>query len=87
MGKEISQLGGMGIQMGAQAASGIVDKGLGLLFAGPERKAQLKTAKGLQDLQIKGNKEMTDYQMSKQLQMWKDTSYGAQKENSKDANK
>ena len=80
MGKSISQLGGMGIQMGAQAASGIVDKGLGLLFAGPERKAQLKTAKGLQDLQIAGNKEMTDYQMSKQLQMWKDTSYGAQKE-------
>lgn len=63
---------------GAQATGGAVNRGLGLLFAGPERKAQMKTAKQMQELQMKGDKEMTDYNMKKQLEMWEATGYGAQ---------
>lgn len=63
-----------------QAASGIIGEGLGLLTQPFKNRQQLKQAGKLQELQIKGSKEMTDYNMSKQLQMWKDTSYGAQVE-------
>lgn len=72
-------------QMGGQAAGGALNEGMGLLFAAPKRKAQLKTAAGLQKLQIQGSKELTDYNAGKQLQMWKDTNYGAQVEQMKDA--
>jgi hypothetical protein len=63
-----------------QAASGIIGEGLGLITQPFKNRQQLKQAGKLQELQIKGSKEMTDYNMSKQLQMWKDTSYGAQVE-------
>lgn len=65
---------------GSQAAGGIVSEGLGLLTQGLKNRQQFKQAKKLQGLQIEGSKEMTDYNMAKQLQMWKDTSYGAQVE-------
>lgn len=75
----------LGQQAAGQAAGNFINEGMGLLFAGPKRKAQLKTAKGLQELQIKGNKELTDYNMAKQLEMWKNTSYPAQMEMMKQA--
>lgn len=75
----------LGQQMGAQAAGNMLNEGMGLLLAGPKRQAQLKTAKGLQQLEITGQKEMTDYNMAKQLQMWKDTNYPAQMEMLKQA--
>jgi len=74
---------GYGIELakaaGGQAAGNFINEGMGLLLAGPKRKAQLKTAKGLQDLEIEGNKKMIDYEISKQLEMWKATSYPGQK--------
>lgn len=63
---------------GAQAAGGIINEGMGLMLAGPKRKAQMKTAKQMQDLQMKGQKEMTDFNMKKQMEMWENTGYGAQ---------
>lgn len=71
-----------GIQLaqasGAQAAGNFINQGMGLLFAGPQRKAQMKTAKQMQALQMQGEKEMTDFNMKKQLEMWEATGYGAQ---------
>lgn len=45
-----------------------------------EDERQLRQQKKLQDIGIEGSKEMTDYQKQKELQQWKDTSYGAQVE-------
>lgn len=63
---------------GGQAAGNFINEGMGLLFAGPKRKAQMKTAKEMQALQMQGDKEMTAYNMKKQLEMWEATGYGAQ---------
>lgn len=60
----------------AQVQGGI----MGLIAGGINDKRQLKQQKKLQALQIQGSKELTDYGYQKQLQMWKDTSYGAQME-------
>lgn len=58
-----SQLGG--------AAFGIeMEKG--------QNRRQIEQQKRLQELQIQGNKEMTDYQKMKELEMWRNTSYPAQ---------
>lgn len=70
-----------GGQAAAQAGGGIMDIALG----GIKNKQQRRQARLLQDIQIKGNKEMMDYSMGKQLQMWKDTNYGAQMEELKKA--
>jgi len=67
-------------QAGGQIVGNAVNEGMGLLFQGIKNKQQLKQAGKMQDLQIKGSKQLTDYNTAKQLQMWKDTSYGAQKE-------
>lgn len=75
-----NQLGTAAIGVGAGAASGLLGAGMGLLLEGHNDRRQLKQQGKLQDLQIQGEKQMTDYNMSKQLQMWKDTSYQAQKE-------
>lgn len=40
---------------------------------------QRRQQKKLQEQQIEGNKEMIDYNMAKQLEMWEKTNYGAQK--------
>ena len=78
-------LAGMGMQAAGQAASQAISNGMGLLFAKPNRNAQLKTQKALQNLQIEGQKEMTDYSQAAALKMWHDTGYGAQKEQMKEA--
>lgn len=64
--------------LGGQAASGLLNQGMGLLLAGPQRKAQMKTAKEMQALQMQGDKEMTDYNLKKQMELWEATGYGAQ---------
>lgn len=51
---------------------------LGIALGGLNDRRQVRQAERLQALQIAGQKEMTDYQMMKQLQMWKDTNYSAQ---------
>lgn len=75
---------GYGIELakaaGGQAAGNFINEGMGLLFQGLKNKQQLKQAGKLQELEIKGSKELTDYNMMKQLQMWKDTSYPTQVE-------
>lgn len=70
----------LGQQAAGGAALGAVGEGMGILFQGIKNKQQLKQAGKMQELQIKGSKELTDYNTMKQLEMWKNTSYGAQKE-------
>lgn len=67
-------------ELGMQAASQVTSGILGIVAGKQQDKRQYKMAEKMQALQIQGNKELTDYNAAKQLQMWKDTSYGAQKE-------
>lgn len=60
--------------IGGQAA-GI---GMGLLLGDYNDRRQLEQQAKLQELQMSGSKKMMDYQMAKQLEMWKATSYKAQ---------
>lgn len=73
MGQFIESLGQT---MVGQAAEGA----LGLVLGGINDQRQIKQQQRLQELQIAGQKEMTDYSYAKQLQMWKDTNYSAQME-------
>lgn len=66
-------------QTGQQALGGV----MGIIMGNHERKKQLEQQQKLQQLQITGQKEMTDYQRMSQLQMWKDTNYKAQVEQMK----
>lgn len=50
--------------------------GIGINALG--RKSQEKQQKRLQEQQIKGAKEMSDYEKANQMDMWKKTNYGAQ---------
>lgn len=77
MGKYLQQLAE---QTGQQVASGAAGGIMGLVLSGINDRRQLKQQERLQNLQMKGNKAMMDYSMSKELQMWKDTSYPAQME-------
>lgn len=65
-------------QLGMQAAQGATGGILGLALGGLQNQQQLHQQQRLQQLQIEGNKQMIDYNMSKQMQMWHDTNYGAQ---------
>lgn len=67
-------------QLGQQAAGNAVQAGMGLLLQSQADKRQMKQQEKLQELQMKGQKEMTNYNTAKQLQMWKDTNYPAQVE-------
>lgn len=74
--------------MGFDPAS-LITQGAGTIFGlalqDYNDQRQLSQQQKLQQLQIRGQKEMTDYNMSKQLQMWKDTNYPAQIEQLKEA--
>jgi len=63
----------------ASAANGAVGQVLGMALGGMQDKRQLKQQEKLQDLQIKGNKEMADYGQQKQMEMWENTNFNAQK--------
>ncbi|AXH78095.1 MAG: DNA pilot protein [Microviridae sp.] len=65
--------------------SGLVSTGLGLMLQKNNDQRQLAQQEKLNELQIKGQKTMVDYNYGKELQMWKDTSYNAQKEQMKKA--
>lgn len=66
----------LGLQLGGQA----IGAGMGMMMGNWNDERQRKQQEYLQQLQVKGNKDMMDYGMQKQLQMWKDTSYGPQME-------
>lgn len=65
-------------QLGMQAAGAAIGTGFGLLQGSINDRRQRRQQEELQKLQIAGQKEMTDYQYQKMLQMWKDTNYSAQ---------
>lgn len=73
----------MGFDIGG-LAQGVVDNtigaGLGLLLEKHNDKRQLNQQQKLTNMQLNANKEMAGYNYDRQLQMWKDTNYGAQKE-------
>lgn len=54
---------------------------MGLVFGGVYNKRQVKQQRRMNELQ----KEMTDYNMEKQLEMWEKTGYGATKQQMKEA--
>lgn len=68
----------LGQQMLGQAATGATGGVLGMIFGKQQDRRQRKQAQKLQDMQIRGQKEMTDYNYNKQMQMWRDTNYSAQ---------
>lgn len=65
-------------QEAANAGQQILNSGMGLLLEGHNDRRQLRQQGKLQALEIQGQQQMTDYNMAKQLQMWKDTNYKAQ---------
>lgn len=60
-------------------AEGAAGAGLGLILGEYNDQRQLEQQKKLQDQQIEGQKEMSDYQQGQQFDMWNKTNYGAQK--------
>lgn len=72
-------------QLGMQAAGNLINEGMGLLFQPAKNQQQYEQAQRLQQMQIQGQKEMTDYNMAKQLDMWNKTNYKAQMEHMKAA--
>lgn len=67
--------------MGEAAASA----GMGLLLGGYNDRRQYKQQEKLQGLQIKGQKEMADYNSNLAFDMWNKTNYGAQRKHLEDA--
>lgn len=69
----------MGFDIGS-AAAGAIGPLMDAFGINAKRndKRQINQQGKLQDLAIKGSKEMTDYQHDKQMQMWKDTNWAAQ---------
>lgn len=59
-------------------AMGLVNEGLGMALQPLKNRQQYKQQKKLQALQIKGQKELADYQQEQQLEMWNKTNYEAQ---------
>jgi len=69
----------LAMQKAGDTVSSATNTGLGLIVGGINDRRQIKQQGKLQEMQIKGMKEMADYNYGKQLQMWQDTGYEAQK--------
>lgn len=69
--------------MGLGVADSAIGMGMGLLLGKINDKRQLKQQQKLQDMQMQGNLQMLKAQEEKELRMWKNTSYEAQKEQMK----
>lgn len=63
-----------------EVVNGVVGTGLGMMLGDYNDSRQREQQKKLQDIQIKGQKEMSDYNQGLQYDMWNKTNYGAQKE-------
>lgn len=68
----------LGIGAAGQAASGLVDAGMGLLLEKHNDKRQIKQQQKLQDMQLAGQKAMGIFNKEQAMQMWHDTNYAAQ---------
>lgn len=70
-----------GLDIAGIATGGIssaIGAGLGIVGSAINDARQIKQQKKLQAMQIAGNKEMTEYNMQKQLEMWEKTGYVGQ---------
>lgn len=65
-------------ELGMQTASNVANGVLGLALGGINDRRQIKQQEKLQNLQIAGSKQLTDYNFQKQMEMWKNTNYPAQ---------
>ena len=65
--------------LGMMAASA-TDAILGLALQGQQDRRQLRQQEKLQQLEMAGQRQMTDYNMMKQMEMWRNTNYTAQME-------
>jgi len=63
----------------------IATQGMGMIFGKSQDKRQLKQQEKLQKLQMKGAKEMSEFEKDQQMDMWNKTNYGAQKKHMEDA--
>jgi len=72
-------------QEAINAGQGIVSTGLGLILEKHNDKRQLRQQQKLQDMQMKGQMAMTDYNTGKQMEMWKATGPTGQMEQLKEA--
>ena len=63
----------------------IAGQALGMMLGDQQDKRQIRQQKKLQKEQIKGNKELADYNQQLQFDMWNKTNYGAQVEHLKTA--
>lgn len=70
-----AKLADLGMSIANQATGGL----LGMVFGGLNDQRQLRQQQALQDMQLAGNKQMMDYSMKKQLEMWEATNYSAQR--------
>lgn len=68
-----------------EAGKDLWNAGMGIVLGGFQDARQVRQQDRLQRLQIAGQKEMTDYNMMKQLEMWNATNYEAQMEHLKNA--
>lgn len=66
-------------------ANQAISTGLGLMLEKHEDKRQLSQQQKLQDLQVGGAMQLTNYNTQKQLELWKATNYPAQMEQLKTA--
>ncbi|AXH75578.1 MAG: DNA pilot protein [Microviridae sp.] len=78
MGKGLTDFA---MQAGQQAVGGI----MGLALGGINDRRQLKQAEKLQELEIRGQREMSEFNQMQQMEMWHNTGYGAQMKQLKDA--
>ncbi|AXH74402.1 MAG: DNA pilot protein [Microviridae sp.] len=66
-------------------ANNAISTGMGLALAGWNDHRQIKQQKKLNDMQIAGQMQLTDYNKQKQLELWNETNYPAQMEQLKKA--
>lgn len=72
-------------QLGMQTASQAIGAGMGLVLGRHEDRRQISQQNRLTGIQMAAERQMTDYNMAKQLEMWEKTNYKAQIEQMKKA--
>lgn len=71
--------------LGLQLADTAIGAGMGLLLEKHNDRRQLNMQQKLQNMQIAGQQQMTEYNMQKQFEMWQKTNYPAQMQELKKA--